>query len=141
MSTFAEVPHLPTIPTRALNQYSRITNRPRRMVVSGRTATGRRLRDLADGFAEALGGWQKIDYTTAANVRRAAELTVLAEQSRAHALRHGCNDFTGLTRLEGYAYRAVRALGLCLYDDKLRPAKPKVVPLRERLMAEVGGAP
>lgn len=98
------------------------------MVVSGRTATGRRLRDLADGFAEVLGGWSKLDNTAAANVRRAAELTVLAEQSRAHALRHGCTDFTGLTRLEGYADRAVKALGLRLYDDKGRASKPRMVP-------------
>jgi hypothetical protein len=82
------------------------------MVVSGRTALGRRLIDLADNYAEAKGGWSKLTDTMAANVRRAAELVALSEQSRADALRNGTFDPIAVARLEGVASRAVRALSL-----------------------------
>jgi hypothetical protein len=54
----------------------------------------------------------------AANVRKAAELTALAEQTRAAALRDGNLDPLALVRLEGAANRAVRALML---DSKREP--------------------
>jgi len=82
------------------------------MVLDGRSETGRRIGDFAESFAAALGGWAVLTDMQAANVRKAAELSALAEQSRAEALRNGCDDPVGLARLDGVASRAVRALGL-----------------------------
>jgi hypothetical protein len=82
------------------------------MVIDGRTDLGRRVRDLADAFAERLGGWSALGATLAANVRKAAELTALAELVRADALRNGDLDPVGMVRLEGAARRAVRELQL-----------------------------
>jgi hypothetical protein len=81
-------------------------------VVSQRSALGKRLRDLADAFAERLGGWPALSVTTAAAVRKAAELVALSEQMRRDALRNGCTDPDRLLRFEGVASRAVRQLGL-----------------------------
>lgn len=97
---------------RPVNNRAKLTNRPRSFPISLRSALGRRLRDLADSYATELGGWPKLTDTMAANVRRAAELTALSEQSRAVALRDGCSDPLVLVRLDGAADRARRALGL-----------------------------
>jgi hypothetical protein len=105
---------------RPRNQRSRVSNRPQRMVVSARTAAGRRLRDLADAYAQVLGGWAGLSDVQAANVRKAAELTALAEQARADALRNGCNDPAALTRLEHLADKAVRRLGV---DKRREPER------------------
>lgn len=102
------------------------------MVVSGRTALGRRLYDLAEGFAAQLGGWAALSDMMAANVRKAAELTALAEQTRADALRNGNVDPLAVVRLEGAASRAVRALGL----DRPREPMPHI-PLREQEYPEI----
>jgi hypothetical protein len=82
------------------------------MVISARTALGRRMKDLAEGYALRLGGWSALTVGQAAAVRQAAELACLAEQARADALRNGCIDPVGLARLEGVAARAERRLGL-----------------------------
>src|SRR5262249_20798707 len=106
------------------NLRSRSTNQPARMVIDARTAVGRRLKDLADAYAEALGGWPKLNDTQAAAVRRAAEMVALAEQARAEALRNGgigVNEADQLIRLENLAARAVKALGL---DRKREPEPP-----------------
>jgi hypothetical protein len=106
--------------TRSVNNRAKITNNPRRLPVSGRTALGRRIHDLADGFADVLGGWSALGDVLAANVMRAAQLTALAEQKRAEALRDGNVDPLAVVRLEGAANRAVRALHL---DRKRDPAE------------------
>jgi len=82
------------------------------MAIDGRSQLGRRVRDLAESFAAQLGGWPTLSDTMAANVRKAAELTALAERARADALRDGSVDPLGLVRLEGATGRAVRALGI-----------------------------
>jgi hypothetical protein len=97
---------------RPTNYYSRLTSKPQRPAVSQRSALGKRLRDLADAFAERLGGWPALSVTTAAAVRKAAELVALSEQMRRDALRNGCTDPDGLLRFEGITSRAVRQLGL-----------------------------
>jgi hypothetical protein len=70
------------------------------------------MQDLADTYANALGGWSGLSALLASNVRKAAELTALAEQTRADALRDGTFDPLALVRLEGASSRAVRALAL-----------------------------
>jgi len=89
------------------------------MAIDGRSQLGRRLHDLAESFAVQLGGWAGLSDMMAANIRKAAELSALAEQSRAEALRRGNVDALGLVRLEGAANRAIRALNL---DRKREPA-------------------
>jgi hypothetical protein len=89
------------------------------MAIDGRSRLGRRVRDFAEDYAAALGGWGALSDVLAATVRRAAELMALAEESRAEALRSGIVDPVGLVRLEGEARRAVRALGP---DRKPAPA-------------------
>jgi hypothetical protein len=100
------------IKQRPSNYHSRLTSKPQRPAISQRSALGKRLRDLADGFAERLGGWPALSVTTAAAVRKAAELVALSEQMRRDALRNGCTDPDRLLRFEGVASRAVRQLGL-----------------------------
>jgi hypothetical protein len=100
------------IVTRPPTTRSRVTNRPGKMVLDGRTALGRRILDLANAFAARLGGWSALSDTAAADVRRAAELTGLAEQARADALRSGNVDPIALARIEGVADRATRRLKL-----------------------------
>jgi hypothetical protein len=106
------------IAARSLTCRSRKTNKPRKMVLDGRSMLGRRVLDLADAFAAALGGWSGLGDVLATNVRRAAELVALAEQARATALRTGTIDAAMLARLDGAASRAVRALALPNYKPK-----------------------
>jgi hypothetical protein len=121
----------PVIAPRSLTCRSRKTNKPRKMVLDGRSLLGRRVLDLADAFAAALGGWTGLGDMLAANVRRAAELVALAEQARATALRTGTIDAAMLARLDGAASRAVRALGI---TESRR--KATAMTLRDRLAAE-----
>jgi hypothetical protein len=97
---------------RPANNRAKLTNNPRRLPVSGRSALGRRIHDLADGYAAALGGWDTLTDMMAGNIRKAAELTALSEQARANALRDGNVDPLSLVRLDGAANRAVRMLQL-----------------------------
>jgi hypothetical protein len=115
------------------NYRSRLTSRPQRPAVSQRSALGKRLRDLADGFAERLGGWPALSVTTAAAVRKAAELVALSEQMRCDALRNGCTDPDRLLRFEGVAARAVRQLGLKI---ELPPARARGLELARLRWAE-----
>jgi hypothetical protein len=96
------------------NQRSKITSRPRKPVIAATSTYGKRLRDLMELYAEALGGWSKLSDITAANVRKAAELTALAERARHEALRNGVgiDQWDQLIRLENLAARSVKALGL-----------------------------
>lgn len=98
--------------------------------VDGRTPVGRRRLELMNIYAAALGGAAGLSEGQLIDVRKAAELTALAEARRAQALQKGAGDaaeLSAMIRLESTAARAVRALNL----PKAGPAK--VVPLRERL--------
>lgn len=114
------------------------TDRPpsRGGLLDGRTPIGRRRRELIECYAAALGGAGALSDGQQIDIRKAAELTALAEQARAKAMREGTGDASELSamiRLESTAARAVRALNI----------KPKpgghVVPLRERLRGETTG--
>lgn len=98
-------------------------------IIDARSPIGRRRRDLIRAFTAALGGslteGQRVD------VRRAAELTALAEQARAKAMQEGtggAGELSAMVRLESTAARAIRALGI-----KTGTVANHVVPLRERL--------
>jgi hypothetical protein len=105
---------------RGKNTRAKTTNKPRRFPVSGRTALGRRMFDLADQYAGALGGWSGLSDLMTGNIRRAAELVALSEQTRADALRNGNVDPLALVRLDNAASRAVRLLML----DHPRESEP-----------------
>jgi hypothetical protein len=97
---------------RPANYHSRLTSKPQRPAVSQRSALGKRLRDLADAFAERLGGWPALSVTAAGSVRRAAELQAMCEMARANVLNGVPTDMLALIRLEGVAARAIRQLGI-----------------------------
>jgi hypothetical protein len=94
---------------------SRRSTKPAKMAIDGRSDLGRRVADLAHDYAQRAGGWSNLSDTEAANITRAAELTALAEKLRADTLKTGAIDPTSalaITRLDGVAARAVRALQL-----------------------------
>ena len=74
-----------------------------------------------------------------ANVRRAAELTALAEQKRAHALRDASVDPLAVMRLHGAADRTVRALQLEEHERIRREAEPLAEFLRVTAEPRAGG--
>jgi hypothetical protein len=108
---------------------ARISNDPRCLAGhTGRSPAGRRRRDLVSFFVDALGGTDNVTPVQVTDVRRAAELTALAEEIRAKALCEGTGavDLAALVRLEGAASRAVRALGI-----KSGPSTPKTPTIEE----------
>lgn len=112
---------------------AKTTNDPRHVAGhTGRSPAGRRRRDLVNLYVDALGGVDKVTPIQSTDIRRAAELTALAEESRTKALCEGTGaiDLTALVRLEGAASRAVRALGI-----KSDPGAPKPLTMRERLLS------
>jgi hypothetical protein len=72
----------------------------------------RRRRDLVATFMAALGGPSVVNDLTQVTVRKAAELVVLAEATRANMLNGVPTDMLALVRLEGVAARAIKVLGL-----------------------------
>lgn len=94
---------------------AKISNDPRYLAGhTGRSPAGRRRRDLVNFYVDALGGADNVTPVQVTDIRRAAELTALAEETRAKALCEGTGavDLAALVRLEGAASRAVRALGI-----------------------------
>jgi hypothetical protein len=84
-------------------------------VVDGRTIVARRRRELIVVYTAALGGAAALSEGQRIDIRKAAELTALAEQARARAMRQGTTDaseISAMVRLESTASRAVRALAL-----------------------------
>ena len=83
----------------------------------GRSAQAVRVRSLIAGYVARLGVGADIE-----RIRRAAELQVIAEELRAAALRNEPIDRAALFKAEGYADRAVRALGLDRQPEPKRSA-------------------
>jgi hypothetical protein len=118
-----------SIAPRPANNRSKITNRPRRMAIDGRSALGRRVRDLAESYAEQLGGWSKLSDMQAASVRCAAEMQALFEQARHAALVEGRADPEMLVRLQGASDRAIRRLGIDRQHGRVSaPPSPSSAP-------------
>jgi hypothetical protein len=112
---------------------ARVTNNPSFLAgtVTPR-AQARRHRDIVRILLKAIG--PEVTDLMLIAVKRAAELTLASEHARAVLLTSssiGPNDLEMLTRLEGAALRAVRALGI-----RDNGAKPHI-PLREQLAAEL----
>jgi hypothetical protein len=82
--------------------------------IDGRTVVARRRRELIEIYAKALGGASALSEGQFVDIRKAAELTSLAEQSRARAMRGIMNagEISAMIRLESTASRAVRALNI-----------------------------
>lgn len=113
------------------NNRARATNDPRYLHGhSGWTPAGRRRRDLVAAFVEALGGPDKLTPVQLIDIRKAAELTALAEEQRGKALCDGIapGELAALVRLEGSASRATKALGI-------KPAGRQASPLAQMILA------
>jgi hypothetical protein len=113
---------------------AKISNDPRYLAGhTGRSPAGRRRRDLVNFFVDALGGPDQVTPVQVTDIRRAAELTALAEETRAKALCEGTGavDLAALVRLEGAASRAVRVLGI-----KSGPSAPKTPTITEWLASQ-----
>jgi cobalamin-dependent methionine synthase I len=93
----------------------------------------RRRRDLVATFMAALGGPSVVNDLTQVTVRKAAELVVLAEATRAGMLNGVVTDITALIRIEGEARRACRALGLKIESP---PARARGLELARQRWAE-----
>jgi hypothetical protein len=101
--------------------------------LDGRTREARRARELQATYSEQAGGELTADL--AARIRRAAELTALAEAKRAQLMRgdEGAASLDDLVRLERAAVAAVRALRI---DDRAKAKQPS---LREYLASKQAG--
>lgn len=121
-----------TVAKTSTTNRARVTNNPQYIAgADNRSPWARRRRDLVDGFVTALGGIEKLSAVQVTHIRRAAELTVLAEATRAKALSDDAAsvDLAALVRLEGAASRAVKALGL-----KTGTAATTPLSMRERIL-------
>jgi hypothetical protein len=111
-------------------------------VLDGRTLVARRRRELIAIYVAALGGPAALSEGQQIDIRKAAELTALAEAARARAMREGATgagELTAMVRLEGMAARAVRALNI-----KAGAAQPKPPSLADYVAsrrAEAAGKP
>ena len=84
-------------------------------ILDGRTRRARRRRELIAAYSNALGGDRVLTEGQRVDVRKAAELTALAEDCRALAMQCGPGSpgaLSALVRLESASSRAVRALRL-----------------------------
>jgi hypothetical protein len=84
-------------------------------ILDGRTRRARRRRELIATYSNALGGDAVLTEGQRIDIRKAAELTALAEDCRALAMQEGTTSATALSamvRLESSSTRAVRALRL-----------------------------
>ncbi|MGB7099984.1 MAG: hypothetical protein WBD95_14630 [Xanthobacteraceae bacterium] len=97
------------------------------------TAIGRRVADLVRGYLAALGNPQDVGRQAA--VIAAAELLVLAEETRAAALRDPlAADLDNLVRVQSVADRALRRLGI-------KPGAPPKPPSLKEYIASLQAAP
>jgi hypothetical protein len=105
--------------------------------LDGRTLVARRRRELIDIYAAALGGAATLSEGQQIDIRKAAELTALAESARARAMREGASgagELTAMVRLEGMAARAVRALNI--KPGAGEPKSPSIAEYAARKAAE-----
>lgn len=92
---------------------SRVTNDPLLLRgVDGRSAAGRRYRDLAIALADDLGGQDKLSEPTKILVRQAAALAVQVEGLQAKIVAGEDVDLEQLTRLSNVLGRTLHRLGL-----------------------------
>jgi len=97
------------MPSNASPTLSATTNNPVRARTNGRSAEGRRVRDLFRSFAEKLGNSN--DVGTQAMILAAAELVTAAERARRDHL-DGRLALTEVVRVENLAARALRRIKL-----------------------------
>jgi hypothetical protein len=106
-------------------------------ILDGRTQTARRRREMIDVYTAALGGPAALSEGQQIDIRKAAELTALAEQARARAMREGFADageLSAMVRLESTAARAVRALNIRSGANEPKP--PSIAEYAARKAAE-----
>jgi hypothetical protein len=105
---------------------SAVTNGKRLLAgIDGRSARGRRLRDVMSQLTEELGGAAAVTVTRAMLVKQAAALTLVVEDTQTRIVKGETVDPLELTRLTGSLTRVLSKLGI-----KERE-KPKAPTLRE----------
>lgn len=97
---------------------SRTTNNPADRL--GRSAQARRVRDLYNGYLDALG--TPTDVPTLALVLAAAEAVAIAEVARAAYL-DGKGDLNAVVRAENTANRSLKRIGLAKPSASAKPKK------------------
>jgi hypothetical protein len=102
----------------------KLNKRRARVAIDKRFVLGRRVKELVATFRARLGPIAD-DPVLAANVKKAAELQALAEESRARALRANAtatlNDVVRLSRLADYAVRKLQL------DRHVKPSVPSLL--------------
>jgi hypothetical protein len=110
-------------------------------ILDGRTQVAKRRRELIGIYTAALGGPAALTDGQQIDIRKAAELTALAEAARARAMRQGTGDaseLSAMVRLESTAARAVRSLNIKPASGNREP----VADLQAYLASKAaGGAP
>lgn len=101
--------------------------------VDGRSVDARRYRDLAQAFADELGGSAAFGEAAQALVRQAAGLVLQAEKLQGAAVRGEVVDLEQMTRLSNAATRALTKLGV------KRTARDSTPTLHEYLAATSKG--
>jgi hypothetical protein len=82
-------------------------------MVDGRSPTAKRRKDTIADLVAALGGTERVTAVQMSAIVRAAELAVLAAETRARALSGDTTvDMAALVRLEGAGARAIQSLKL-----------------------------
>lgn len=105
---------------------SAVTANPMMARADGRSAFGRRLRDLYRSYMNALGN--PVDAGTQAMILSAAEQVIGAEKERADYFA-GNVPYNSVIRAEGAANRALKRLGLN------KPPQPRQLSIAEQLAA------
>jgi hypothetical protein len=106
-------------------------------ILDGRTQVAKRRRELLAIYTAALGGPAGLSEGQLIDIRKAAELSALAEQARARAMREGLTDageMSAMIRLESTAARAVRALNI--KPGAGEPKPPSIAEYAARRAAE-----
>jgi hypothetical protein len=71
-----------------------------------------RRRELVDGWVQKLGGIERVDALQRVEIGRIVDMTLLAQDQRAKALRGEAIDIGDLVRLEGAVSRVIRSLNI-----------------------------
>lgn len=110
----------PSSATRSTTNRSAVSNGSRLLEgVDGRSALGRRYRDLSMSLADDLGGADKLSTVQAAMVRQLAGVMVESERMQAAIVRDEQIDREQLVRLSNLQARLIHKLGL----GKSKPAE------------------
>lgn len=112
---------------------SRVTNGRELFVeADGRTAWGRRLRDLIEAHASDLGGVGGLSEAQRSLIRRASTIELRLEQLEGDLAQGKCADLTAYATAAGHLRRILETLGI---ERKMRTVVPSVDAYLEHINA------